>query len=651
MLAAAAYSYRQLTDDNERRRVKWVAYGSTVSLAPQVVVAIIELAGSVPAARLVQAADAATAGIPLCVAYAVVKHRVFDIRVVVRRGLQYLLATGALQALVAVPLAALIYTIVVNRHRTIAELITESTGYLYWIGIAGLTFRFRQRVRLWLDRRFFREEYDREQLLLGLLDDLGKVDSVAQLSELVHAKLESALHPANVYFWYRDPDEFAAASSSNPVLTPPDFPVEGPWLSWFEDRAAATDLPLPPEACLSRQQLRWFAVRGVNLAIPISDSDERLAGVLLLGPKKSEEPYSASDRRLLLAIARQVAVVRENLRLRAQVSDEQRIRHDVLAHLDRRSINLLKECPRCGACFDGETERCDRDGDRLTMSLPVTRTIEGKYRLDRLIGKGGMGAVYEARDLRLDRVVAVKILLGRAFGQRTALKRFRHEARAAARLDHPRVVRIYDYGVLEGEGAYIVMERLQGSTLRAELARLRIMPIGDVADWFDQILEGLAAAHAQGIVHRDLKPENVMGRRDGGHRLAVTILDFGLAKRPASDVTGTAPMTVQGFVMGTVGYMSPEQLLGEAVDQRADIFAVGVMVAEALTGRRPFEGGMLADVTRAVLTETYHLPGASPGLLAVDEALQQCLARDPSERIASADSLRQVLIPALRRSA
>ena len=649
MLIAATYNYRQLTDENERRRVKWVAYGSLLSLTPQVIVAIIEIATRGPSpSRFLQFADAATAGIPLFIAYAVVKHRVFDIRVVVRRGLQYILAKGALQALVAAPLAGLTYTVIVNRHQTVAELVTESYGYLYWIAIAGLTLRFRQRVSLWLDRRFFREEYDREQLLLGLLDDLGRVDSVAQLSTLVNAKLESALHPASVYFWYRDPEEFAAASSSNPLLTPPDFPADERWLSWLEDRATAIELPLPAEAGVSRAQMRWLAARDINLAIPITDSDERLAGVLLLGPKKSEEPYGASDRRLLQAIAKQAAVVRENLRLRARVSDEQRIRHDVLAHLDRQNVNLLKECPHCGTCFDGRVERCDRDGYPLTMTLPVARTVDGKYRLDQLIGRGGMGAVYEAHDLRLARGVAVKILLGRAFGQQTALARFRREARAAARLDHPRIVRVYDYGSLEGEGAFIVMERLQGSTLRAELERVATMPVAHVADWFDQILEGLAAAHSQGIVHRDLKPENIMGRRDDGRRLAVTILDFGLAKEAMVEGAITGPVTMLGAVMGTVGYMSPEQLLGQEVDQRTDIFAAGVMLAEAITGRRPFDGGTPADVSLAVLHQPYHLPATSPAALAIDEILQRCLAKDRSLRFDSAESLRQILVPALR---
>ena len=388
-----------------------------------------------------------------------------------------------------------------------------------------------------------------------------------------------------MHFWYRDPGEFAAASSSNPVLTPPDFPADGRWLSWFEDRAAATELPLPPEAGLSRQQMQWFAARDINLAIPIADSDERLAGVLLLGPKKSEEPYSANDRRLLLAIAKQVAVVRENLRLKAQVSDEQRIRHDVLAHLDRQNVNLLKECPRCGTCFDSQTERCDRDGYTLTISLPVARTVEGKYRLDRLIGRGGMGAVYEAYDFRLARAVAVKILLGRAFGQPTALGRFRREARAAARLYHPRIVRVYDYGTLEGEGAYIVMERLQG----LDVARRARAPPDDATVGCGRLVRSDSRRSCRRARAGDRppgsKPENIMGRRGDDGRLAVTILDFGLAKEAVAGGAMTGPVTIQGVVMGTLGYMSPEQLLGQEVDQRTDIFAVGVMLAETMTGR------------------------------------------------------------------
>jgi serine/threonine protein kinase len=323
----------------------------------------------------------------------------------------------------------------------------------------------------------------------------------------------------------------------------------------------------------------------VHLIVPVPDNANRLIGVLLLGEKKSEEPYSGNDRRMLQAVARHAAAARENLRLRAKVAQDHRIRHDVLARLDGALPDLLKECPACGACYEGAVERCDRDGRELTLSLPVSRTLDGKYRLVRLIGKGGMGAVYEARDLRLNRVVAVKILLGRAFGQRTALRRFQREARAAARLSHPNIVSVYDFGELHGEGAFLVMERVEGVTMRTALQRAGSFPPAEAADWFDQLLAGIAAAHAAGIVHRDLKPENVIGLRAGAAAVSVKILDFGLARMPAADDLTSESLTLQGSIMGTLGYMAPEQLLGGDVDDRVDLFAAGVMLAEALTGR------------------------------------------------------------------
>ena len=175
-----------------------------------------------------------------------------------------------------------------------------------------------------------------------------------------------------------------------------------------------------------------------------------------------------------LSLAQQTAVMLDNLRLKGQVTDEQRIRHDVLAKLDRDLVSLMQECPVCGACYDRGVETCVRDGSALTLTLPVARTLDGKYRLDRLIGRGGMGAVYEARDLRLGRHVAVKVMLGGTFGHESALRRFRREAQAVARLNHPNIVALYDFGELEGGGAYLVMELLHGATLRAEMKRTGI---------------------------------------------------------------------------------------------------------------------------------------------------------------------------------
>ena len=646
MLAVIPFKYRGLTDEDQRRRIRWVAYGSSIGLAPNLWYSVVALQGPVgPVLALVT--NTSSVVIPICVAYVVVKHRVLDISVVVRRGLQYLLARRVLQLAVALPIFVLTSTLVRHRDLTIDQFVRDARGYLFWLGAAGLALRFRGPIQRWLDRRFFRDESDREQLLLGMMDEVGKVDSISELSRLVSDRLASALHPTIAYIWYRDRAELASASSSDPLLTPADLPSAGRWLAWVEKRGVAARFPLPADAGMSRDEARWFGDHGIRLIVPITDSADCLVGALLLGEKKSDEPYTARDEQLLGAIAKQAAVVRENLRLRARVSDEVRVRHDVLARLDGRLPDLLKECPACGACFDGDVDHCAHDGAMLTLSLPVSRTIDDKYRLDRLIGKGGMGAVYEARDLRLDRSVAVKVLLGRAFGHQPALRRFRREARAAAHLNHPNIVAVYDVGSLEGEGAYLVMERVHGATLRAAFDRTHPLAPPVAAEWFDQILAGIAAAHTHGIVHRDLKPDNVMGRRNDAGVLSVKILDLGLVKfRDEAPASGT--MTAKGLVMGTLGYMSPEQLLGNPVDHRTDLFAIAVMLIEALTGERPFRGDTYAEFWRALQLTTPRLPGSSREVRALDELLQRCLAAAPADRFASAAALRRELIPLLR---
>ncbi len=651
MIAVIVHNYRRLTNEDQRLRVRWVLLAALVALVPEVwyaAVAILEeTVGNVPVSRLDLVANIAPVVIPLSFAYAIVKHGVLEITVVIRLGVQYLLARRALQTLTLIPMIALAYTLVTNRHRTLAEIVTEGSAYIYWLAGAALSLRFRQPIRRWLDRRFFREEYDREQVLLGLVDEIGRVDSIPALSRLVRDKVDAALHPRNIYLWYRDSKEFAIASSSNPELTPPDFP-SGAWLSCFAEQDTAIDVPLPAAAGITRAEARWLDERQIRLVVPISDGSDRLVAVLALGQKRSEQRYSPTDRRLLQAVAKQTAATRENLSLRAMVSEEQRIRHDVLSRLDTRLPDLLKECPHCGACYDGDADVCSSDGAPLTLPLPLSRNLEGKYRLDRLIGKGGMGSVYEARDLHLDRAVAVKILLGRDFGDPRALRRFHREARAAARLNHRNIVSVYDFGPLEGEGAYLVMERIAGITLRAVLERDPVLAPNQAADWFAQLLEGVAAAHGEGVVHRDLKPENIIAQQIGSPAFVVKILDFGLAKLNSPDMLVSGTVTVPGTIIGTLGYMAPEQLLGGEVDHRADLFAIGVMLVEVLTGCRPFQGENYGELSRAVLHRAFHLPHSTPGSAAVDALLQRCLAKEARDRIESAAALQRELIPALR---
>ena len=301
----------------------------------------------------------------------------------------------------------------------------------------------------------------------------------------------------------------------------------------------------------------------------------------------------------------------------------------------------------CGACYDSTSTVCSRDQRELTLSLPVERTIEGKYRLDQMIGRGGMGAVYEATDLRLNRKVAIKIMLGSMFGDRTALRRFDREAQASARLDHANIITLYDFGTIRTEGAYLVMELVRGPTLRSEIKRMGQLDSQTAAAWFTQILEGVKAAHRAGVIHRDLKPENVLIARQASGPEQIKLLDFGLAKVSQLDPSNPQSLTMPGTVLGTLAYMSPEQVMGEEVDERGDIFSLGVMVVEALTGSRPFLVRTAAELMASIVGSPFHLAGEAAEVKQLDSVLQKCLAKDPTQRFVSVAAMQQELIPAV----
>ena len=268
---------------------------------------------------------------------------------------------------------------------------------------------------------------------------------------------------------------------------------------------------------------------------------------------------------------------------------------------------------------------------------PGTRL--GHYEIVSAIGAGGMGEVYRARDPRLDRDVALKVLSADLAGDPAALARFEREAMSVARLSHPNILSIFEFA-REGATGFVVTELVEGETLRARLADSPLPPRRAVA-YALQIARGLAAAHARGLVHRDLKPENVMITRDD----QVKILDFGLAKPvegSATDQTRAATrLTSAGVVLGTFGYMAPEQVRGLAVDHRADMFAFGAVLYEMLTGRRAFEGETAADTMTAVLTK--EPPDLDAARLAIpaglDRIVRRCLEKAPDLRFQSANDL------------
>jgi eukaryotic-like serine/threonine-protein kinase len=265
----------------------------------------------------------------------------------------------------------------------------------------------------------------------------------------------------------------------------------------------------------------------------------------------------------------------------------------------------------------------------------------GPYDIQSLLGSGGMGEVYRARDARLNRVVAIKVLPTSCSADAERLQRFMQEARSAAALNHPNILSIFDIG--EERGApYIVSELLEGQTLRE---RIRSGPLSSrkAIDYALQVARGLAAAHEKGIVHRDLKPENLFLTNDD----RVKILDFGLAKltRPETDAGAEAP-TVQvntepGQVMGTVGYMSPEQVRGKPADHRSDIFAFGSILYEMLSGQRAFRGETAADTMSAILKEEpVELSETARNVPpALERMVRHCLEKNPAQRFQSAGDL------------
>jgi Tol biopolymer transport system component len=274
---------------------------------------------------------------------------------------------------------------------------------------------------------------------------------------------------------------------------------------------------------------------------------------------------------------------------------------------------------------------------------PLSGATIGRFRIDRLLGRGGMGEVYRAEDLELRRVVALKVLPEHLVGDADRLARFVQEARTASALNHPHVVSIYDIGtgtVAAGGRPvhFIAMELVAGETLRSVFDR-RDTDLRHLLEYFAQAAEALAAAHAAGIVHRDLKPENVMVAT-GGY---VKLLDFGLAKlKPLVTEADAQQPTVTGgtgagIVLGTVGYMSPEQTLGRPVDLRSDIFSFGCIVYEAVTGVRAFAGTSTVDTLHRIIhADPAPLDQRAPGApLELQRIVQKCLQKDPEERYQS----------------
>ena len=272
----------------------------------------------------------------------------------------------------------------------------------------------------------------------------------------------------------------------------------------------------------------------------------------------------------------------------------------------------------------------------------IGTVLGGKYRIVRKLGEGGMGAVYAAVQEPLGRKVAVKVLLPVLARDATLVGRFQREAELAASLGHPNIVQVTDFGVDDGS-AFLVMDLLDGESLGGLLERETTLAPSRVCFIAAQVLSALEAAHARGVVHRDLKPDNVYLTSVSGVADLVKLLDFGIARLTEGD--GDQKMTATGQVLGTPAYMSPEQARGKPVDARSDLYALGVVMYEALSGRMPVNGSNYHELMFAIVGETptplaQLVPGLDPTLIAV---VERAMAKDPNSRYASAAEMRAAL--------
>lgn len=298
----------------------------------------------------------------------------------------------------------------------------------------------------------------------------------------------------------------------------------------------------------------------------------------------------------------------------------------------------MRRCP-----YDGAVVAQAPDNDSWVGSV-----IDGRYVVKAVLGHGGMGVVYAVQHLKLGRPLALKVLRRDLACDADLCKRFIQEARAAAAVNHPGVVQITDFGVLTSGQPYFVMELLTGQSLSRLMTQERPLQLERFVTIVEQLVDALEAAHAVNVIHRDLKPDNIQVTVDSSGRDLVKVLDFGLAR-----VAGATRLTRQGFVFGTPHYMSPEQAQGDPVDLRADIYALGVLMYEMVTGKVPFDAESYMGVLTKHISMTVVPPSKILGrrLGALEVIVLRCLEKRPNKRYQSLRELGDDLRVAVRRTA
>lgn len=601
--------------------------------------------------------------IPVATAYSVVVHHVLDVRTLVRKTLQYALARYSVLAIAVFPLTLLVLHAYEHRDDPLALILSGPRSLALMsattAGVALLLFR--RRVFGVLDQRFFRDQYDSRKILAKLAESCRTAGSVEKLVSFLSIEIDKAMHLASLTVFIIDPTT-ACFTSLDRSVRPLSASAALAQLMENSTEPLEVDLEDPASTLfrLPEEDRQWLADGGYRLLVPLPASDGSLLGIIALGDKRSELPFSGEDRLLLSAIAAAGSLTLENRLMRGShfpAASRQDQGATAAGTASRPCADdAAMECPSCRKLFPPGSRSCAACGGGLeTASVP--HLLLGKFRLDKRIGSGGMGVVYRAVDLTLGRTVAIKTLprVSPEFSSR-----LRREARAMASTWHPNLALIF--GAESWRGVpMLIFEFLSGGTLadRLKSAPLSLQQAVHLGIVMADVLE---RTHSAGILHRDIKPSNIGYNAEGIPKL----LDFGLAhilydfrkegphssagkpdlsSLPTVSMSGSTSFMHRGRLAGTPAYLSPEAVNGRLPDPSFDLWSTNIMLYEAIAGKRPMERATLAEtlqcVSRGIVPDIRQEAPSCPECLA--QFFRQALARNPSRRPRTARDLRSRL--------
>jgi eukaryotic-like serine/threonine-protein kinase len=593
VLVVLPLSYWRLDTPTDRRRFRVLVFGALISMVfylPRVIgTAFLNLSPAfydffdTPIVNLVGSIGMLV--LPFSFAYAILKHKLFDVRVIIRRGVQYALAKGMLLAIPVLMLVLVGVNLLAHgREPLFSVLERHAATYVAIAALAALAATQRQKWLSALDRKFFRDKYDAQLLFREILEEIRHADSMEMVAPRVVSRVSEALHTQSCGLLLRRPNDtfYHVVAAAPPGSLFAELPATNKLIPLVRMLECSVPITQAGSGWLGQQlpQVDKDFLRDarIELLVPVSLKEGSTEALLVLGGKQSEEPYSRED----IALLENVASALSLLMMRGSALQPGR---------------AFEECPTCGACYDTGTTHCVKDKTTLTL-VASPRVLAGRYRLDSRLGQGGMGKVYQAEDLSLNRIVAVKMIRDDMFSSPKAIEKFRQESQLTARFAHPNVVTIFDFGVDPTQRVFLVMELLEGKTLRDELRANKRLSPARTLQVFEGICAGASTAHARGLIHRDLKPENIFLAQADAHEV-VKITDFGIAKiLPGSPEDTSDSRTAT--MAGTLRYMSPEQLRGRAASPRWDLWAMSVMAYEALCGGAPFSAETFASLENAI---------------------------------------------------